>query len=250
MNAQHQSLSDQHFSPPKIIEACREVMGRIDLDPCSSEAINNWSVKADLFFDADGINAMESFLGWRLLDKEGPVKVWCNPPGGKTGNQSNMKLWLEAIAEHYQNGNIEQCFFLLFNREFLGHPCLQNIPRLNFSQRVKYWGWDDVRGEFREGNWKIISKGEGDYILDKTTNYWRAIDKYGNVLQFESTKEDLIRWVKSRKYGIREWTNSPTQQSTLLYFPPKSWDGGDHLTEVFKGHGFEDFWIIPANKYD
>lgn len=246
MNPQHQSLSDQHFTPPYILDYVRLVMGGIDLDPCTSESVNNWSVKANLFFDADGINAMDALLGWRSLDRKGPVKVWCNPPGGKTKNQSNMKIWLEAIAQHHQNGKIEQCFFLLFNREFLGHPCLQSIPRLNFTQRVKYWGWDDVNQCFREGNWKTVTKGEGDYVLDKTKNYWKAIDKHGNVLQFEATKEDLIRWAKSRKYAIREWTNSPTQQSTLLYFPPSNQDWQQKLDNASTKIVLDGYWVIPV----
>lgn len=242
MALQHQSLSDQHFTPPAIIEACREVMGGIDLDPCTSDEVNQWSVRAKTAFMSDGIERMSQHL-----KTNSGLKVWCNPPGGKTKNQSNTKLWLEAIAKHHQKGTVEQAFFLLFNREFLGHPCLRNIPRLNFAERVKYWGWDETQNIFREGNWKAIAKGSETVAIEKcqVSGYWRGVTSDGkDVVYRAATKEEVIHWLKARKFGTKEWTNSPTQQSTLLYFPPKN-DWSDRLTETFQSHKFNDYWIIP-----
>jgi hypothetical protein len=240
MALQHQSLSDQHFTPPAIIEACREVMGGIDLDPCTSDEVNQWSIRAKTAFMSDGLEKLDQHL-----KANSGLKVWCNPPGGKTKNQSNTKLWLEAIAKHHQEGTIEQAFFLLFNREFLGHPCLCSIPRLNFAERVKYWGWDETQNIFREGNWKAIAKGEDLVAITKGLHYWHGISSTTKAnLYTAATKEEVIHWLKARKFGTKEWTNSPTQQSTLLYFPPKN-DWSDRLIETFQSHGFTDYWIIP-----
>lgn len=241
MNPQHQSLSDQHFTPPYIVEYAREIMGGIDLDPCSSDAVNEWSVQASVAFKQDGLNLLANFRPTK------PLKVWCNPPGGKTSNQSNMKIWLEAIAQHHQSGKIEQCFFLLFNREFLGHPCLRGIPRFNFTQRVKYWGWDETRNIFREGNWKTVSKGEESVTIEhcQVSSYWRGIAN-GGVAYQAATKQELVEWLKARDYAIREWTNSPTQQSTLLYFPPGNQDWQQKLDNASTKIVLDGYWVIPV----
>lgn len=244
-NAQHQSLTCEHYTPPHIINFVRVVMGGIDLDPCSNEVVNNWHINAKHFFTEkdDGLSQMNIFCA----RQDEPLKVWCNPPGGKKNNQSNAKIWLEKIASLYNFGDIEQCFFLLFNREFIGHRFLRGIPRFNFSNRVKYWSWNDHEDQLMEGQWRYLdSRGEMISIMRDEDGDWQAYNADKELVYSEKTKERLTLWLKMRRYGFREWTSAPTQQSTLIYFPPKEGNWKEKVLEatpLLEVPG--DYWVFP-----
>ena len=95
------SLTNEWLTPPKYIEAAREVMGGIDLDPASNEVANR-IVRATRYFtlEDDG------------LKTEWEGRCFLNPPYGKTGNSSNQSLWSRKALEEYAKGNISECVFL------------------------------------------------------------------------------------------------------------------------------------------
>lgn len=66
-------MSDEWYTPSYIIEPIRELLGGIDLDPCSTAEANK-TVKAERFFtkDEDGLNHP-----WAART------VFCNPPYSK-----------------------------------------------------------------------------------------------------------------------------------------------------------------------
>lgn len=88
------------YTPAEFIEAAREVMGAIDLDPCST-AIANEVVKATEFYTAeqDGLQ-----YGWR-------GRVWMNPPYHKD------LIWpfCEKLSEEVANGNVDEAICLTNN---------------------------------------------------------------------------------------------------------------------------------------
>jgi phage N-6-adenine-methyltransferase len=63
------SGENEWYTPQEFIEAAREVLGEIDLDPASSE-IANQTVKAKRFFSIDDNGLSQEWSG----------KVWMNPP--------------------------------------------------------------------------------------------------------------------------------------------------------------------------
>lgn len=63
------SKDDEWYTPPKYIEAAREVLGTIDLDPASNDFANQ-TVKASTYFTEE-INGLE---------QEWFGNVWMNPP--------------------------------------------------------------------------------------------------------------------------------------------------------------------------
>jgi hypothetical protein len=84
------SESNEWYTPAKYIQAAREVMGGIDLDPASCKAANK-VVEAKRFYDkqADGLN--QPWSG----------RVWLNPPYGGIAAEFVARL----VAE-YEAGNI------------------------------------------------------------------------------------------------------------------------------------------------
>lgn len=106
MNAQHLSMSQEWFTPQPIIEAAREVMGGIDLDPASSSEANK-RVRAGVFFnkDIDG------------LEHEWHGRVFLNPPGGKRGLISIPFLFWEKLADRFCRNKVSEAVFVAFSLE-------------------------------------------------------------------------------------------------------------------------------------
>ncbi len=128
MNAQHLSLSQEHYTPKWIVEKCREVMGEITLDPASN-AIANSIVKADRYYTKEDDSLTQDWSGW----------VFLNPPGGKTNNKSNMKLFAQKLICEYSLGELHEAFFLAFSTSiFRLCPEITDYPFCVFSERVKY----------------------------------------------------------------------------------------------------------------
>ncbi len=109
-NAQHSSRSDAWGTPQSVLDRVRMVLGEIDFDPASSELFNS-RVRAKSFItkEQDG------------LSSEWPAdcNVFCNPPGGKTGNESNMALFWERLCVHALTGCMTHAIFMAFSLESL-----------------------------------------------------------------------------------------------------------------------------------
>jgi len=105
---QHSSKTNEWYTPPFILDAVRETLGEINLDPASN-AIANENVGANHYYtkDDDGLN--QPWFG----------NVFVNPPGGKLGNKSLTKLFWEKAVKEYLAGKTEQTIFLAFSIELL-----------------------------------------------------------------------------------------------------------------------------------
>lgn len=94
--ALHSSETNEHYTPPEVIEAARVTLGGvIDLDPASC-AVANRVVKARCFAFRDGLD-----IDWTGPDGE-PATVWLNPPGGKSSPETFEPLPRDATGK--QNG--------------------------------------------------------------------------------------------------------------------------------------------------
>lgn len=155
---QHSSASNEHYTPPDIVEACRGTLGAIDLDPCSC-ALAQEVVQASLWL---GERAL--FVPWSLtLDGDAPhepSRTFLNPPGGlinpatlepakpgTRGAKSSLAVYWCKLWNEWKAGNVEQACFVCFNLEVLRttqdpelgcEPCLE-FPICYFKERPKYW---------------------------------------------------------------------------------------------------------------
>lgn len=92
-----QSMSVEWFTPAAYVEAAREVLGRIDLDPASCEAANR-TVQARAYFSAEDDGLAQDWHG----------RVFCNPPySGEAG-----KFAAKLIGE-YQAGRVSAGILLV-----------------------------------------------------------------------------------------------------------------------------------------
>lgn len=120
----------EYYTPIDLVDAAREVMGGIDLDPASSEKANELIGASHIFtaemdWDNDG----------RLIDLNGGLekdwfgKIWMNHPFAraespckencqknickKRGYHTGIFLpgnahWINKLVREYENGNIEE----------------------------------------------------------------------------------------------------------------------------------------------
>lgn len=93
--------SNEWYTPAKYIEAVREVMGSIDLDPASC-ALANETVKAARYYD-------EAMNG---LEQQWHGRVWLNPPYGNAVSNTHgigaMRAWTGKLIAEHKAGNVNQ----------------------------------------------------------------------------------------------------------------------------------------------
>ncbi len=121
-----ESVHVEWYTPERYIEAARQVMGTIDLDPASSELANKM-VKADTYFtkddDPDGLS--QDWFG----------TVWLNPPYGKGSG-----LFTTKLVEEHAEGRVSAGVLLLnaygFDAEWFQplweHPICFTDHRIEF----------------------------------------------------------------------------------------------------------------------
>lgn len=151
----HSSETNEHYTPPQIVAPARELMGGIDLDPCSCDLANE-VVGAKVYLTEGAL-----FKPWGC--PEFPARVFLNPPGGllhpKTlepvkstrmpgGLQalsSQAVYWAKLWAE-WQTGNVSAAVFVCFNLEVLrltqnleGVPPCLDFPVCYLKARPRFW---------------------------------------------------------------------------------------------------------------
>lgn len=99
------SESNEWYTPPDIIEAAREVMGSIDIDPASC-LLAQQIVKAKVYYtiEQNGFN------------KQWNGNLWLNPPYGKKNKTKGIlgaSDWiLKASTDYYEQRNVQQACIL------------------------------------------------------------------------------------------------------------------------------------------
>lgn len=99
-HVKHNSGDNEWYTPQEYIVAARAVMGKIDLDPCSSE-IANETVDAATYYDEDDDG----------LEQEWSGRVWMNPPYARPLVDKFSVRLIEQLAE----GNVKQAITLTNN---------------------------------------------------------------------------------------------------------------------------------------
>jgi hypothetical protein len=98
----HSDESNEWYTPSKYVEAAREVMGGIDLDPASCTKAN-WTIKANMYYKQDEDGLAQPWWG----------RIWLNPPFGNAPNgKSNMAIWSARLIEEYTRCRVNQAILL------------------------------------------------------------------------------------------------------------------------------------------
>ncbi len=99
------SESGEWYTPPGIVDAAREVMGSVELDPASCIEANRM-VRATRFFTADQDGLRQR---WEA------ATAWLNMPYGKSedDNRSNQAVWSHRMLDAHRIGLVEQACVLV-----------------------------------------------------------------------------------------------------------------------------------------
>lgn len=119
------SASPEHYTPEHIITLAAELMGAIDLDPCSNSRVWPNVPAAKHYTAADN-----------GLAHPWPGRVYLNPPYGRKIGQ-----WTEYMRSQYEHGPCSQALALLPARtdtRWMKH--LRKYPRCYIHGRLKFIG--------------------------------------------------------------------------------------------------------------
>lgn len=116
------SESSEWTTPQLIIEKTIQLLGEIDLDPCSNPDFPNVPAKNHFRKKDDA------------LSKEWHGKIYMNPPYG-----SEIKDWINYLCEQYEKGNIQEAIALVPSRtDTRWFRRLINHPRCFIWGRLKF----------------------------------------------------------------------------------------------------------------
>lgn len=121
----HRSV--EYFTPSIYIDAAREVMGGIDLDPASCEEAQQ-TVKAKWWYGGTEVDGLSQ--PWYLPHPDGritPLRVWLNPPYCKTGCRSNQDIWYRKLYGAYICGHVSEAIMLV--KAALGYKWFEQLWR-------------------------------------------------------------------------------------------------------------------------
>ena len=99
MGGTKSSTGNVWYTPKIYVEAARDVMGGIDLDPATDETGNEIIRAAHIITEEDIPDG---------LNREWFGKVWLNPPYGKGSG-----LFTTKLVEEYESGRVNQAILLL-----------------------------------------------------------------------------------------------------------------------------------------
>jgi phage N-6-adenine-methyltransferase len=115
---------DEWYTPSEYVEAARDLMGAIDLDPASCDAAQE-VVQAGTYYDKQRDGLKQPWFG----------HVWLNPP------YSDPAPFTDAASRMYRDGAIDGCVILVNNATETGwfQRLLALYPACFLNKRISFW---------------------------------------------------------------------------------------------------------------
>jgi hypothetical protein len=136
------SESNEWFTPAQYVNAARELMGNIDIDPASN-ALANEVIQATNYYDIDTNG----------LDKQWTGRVWLNPPYGRDGGGSNQEVWSHRLIEQYNAGlTIEAVLLVNANTEAKWFQPLYDYLICFTNHRIRFYNTNGESSQPTQGN--------------------------------------------------------------------------------------------------
>lgn len=151
------------YTPPQFIEAAREAMGGIDLDPATSQEAQN-VVNAKTFFTQEDDGLKQEWKG----------RVWLNPPY----SQPLLSNFVSKLVDEYTSGNVKQAIILTHNFTDTGwfHKVVSEASAICFTRgRINFYGENGGPGSPANGQAFC-------YFGDDVSAFAHAFSKHGFIV--------------------------------------------------------------------
>jgi ParB family chromosome partitioning protein len=155
--------TDEWYTPSFIIEAARQVMSSIELDPASCEAAQR-TVRASVFFSKDDDGLSKTWAG----------RVWLNPPYSR----ELLPQFCEKMASSIESGDVDTAIILVNSstetawfRRLSGVCNMICFP----SKRINFNGANGEKGDGNSRPQTLFYFGDDDLLFSS------VFGKLGNV---------------------------------------------------------------------
>lgn len=159
--------TNEWYTPPEVVAAVKQVLGRIDLDPASCEAANR-VVQADRYYAKEQNGLMHPWYG----------KIFLNPPYGKTdlGGASNLEAFTRYLVNEYALHHVTEAILLIpTNTATSWFTLLWQFPICFPHYRIRFY---QESGEPSNG----VSFGTCFvYLGSNTARFEEVFSKFGHV---------------------------------------------------------------------
>ncbi|MCI0560725.1 MAG: phage N-6-adenine-methyltransferase [Nitrososphaera sp.] len=171
--ANYSSDSFEWYTPVRYLEAAREVLGEIDLDPASNEHANR-SVRAKEFFD-------EQTNG---LEQDWHGRVFMNPPYGRDEEYGSLAgAFCDKAMAEYESGNVEACIILVNSLHSQNwQAALYDYVVCFVDHRIQFVSSDG------EENKNPTFQNIFVYLGPDPDSFWRVFSKFGYVMRRHDPK--------------------------------------------------------------
>jgi ParB-like chromosome segregation protein Spo0J len=159
------SESNEWYTPAQYVDAARQLMGGIDVDPASNEHANK-IVQATTYYDAETNG----------LDKPWVGRTWLNPPYGRDNGGSNQEVWSHRLLEQYKSGITKEAVLLVnANTEAKWFQPFYDHLICFTNHRIKFYSTDGTPNQPTQGNALIYLGNNQDRFIEIFKQFGRIV---------------------------------------------------------------------------
>lgn len=164
-NAQHSSKSPIWYTPIDVIDAARQTMDSIVLDPATDTEANKIIRAQHIFTESD--NGLSK--DW-MVEKN--TTILLNPPGGKINNKSVAWLFWDKLMSYYYHPHFHSAIFIGFNTSILrtsqqSFKCCMDFPICYPKDRLRFIKPQEDKNSPTHDNVIVFVPGDACPISDK-----------------------------------------------------------------------------------
>jgi len=160
------SESNEWYTPATYINAARQLMGAIDLDPASNPFANQ-VVQAAQIYTINDSGLAHKWAG----------RVWLNPPYGREEGDSNQAIWSARLIQEFCEGNVTEAV-LLVNAvtDRVWFQPLWDYSICFTDHRIKFYDGNGEAGQPTHGNVLV-------YFGTQRARFIELFSKFGVVVE-------------------------------------------------------------------